>query len=108
MPSEKSARKRGSLNDQGTFTLAALAVFLLALVLGTTLAVPLACGSSFGYSDGGVMGVGMGGTLLAVLFFVLLVGGVAWLVQALRRGNRTFSVALRNAARHTQAKLRQG
>ena len=49
--------------------------------------------SPYGYGYGGMMGpwmmggFGIGGMLLGVLFFALVIGGGVWLIQALPRGS---------------------
>ncbi|MEW6406632.1 MAG: SHOCT domain-containing protein [Chloroflexota bacterium] len=67
---------------------------LVILSLASSLLIPLVYGRGYGYGWGGMMGPwmmgGFGfpfmGGIWMLLFWVLIIGGVVWLVQSLARG----------------------
>jgi putative membrane protein len=71
-------------------------VILVAILIGTSLLIPSLTGTASVFR-GGILGTRMMGWLGwpvlggigMILFWVLLVGGIVWLVQSLVRGTRT-------------------
>lgn len=69
-------------------------VLLVIFVLASILLAPFVWGRGYGYSWGGMMGPwmmgGFGfpfmGGIAMLLFWLLIIGGVVWLVQSLARG----------------------
>jgi putative membrane protein len=68
---------------------------LVLLTLGAGLIAPLLYGRGYGYGWGMMGGFGfpfMGMGLGMILFWVLIIGGIVWLVQSLARGTGTRSI----------------